>query len=66
MTKLDLYVLEEVCCFLQRRRKENLPVVPISFNVSRLQSLGYTAELDENGRPFKAYGSAAMVVDGEA
>ncbi len=35
VTKLDLYVLEEVCRFLQRRREKNLPVVPISFNVSR-------------------------------
>ena len=26
----------------------------------------YTAELDENGRPYKAYGSATQVVDGEA
>ena len=25
----------------------------------------YTTEFDENGKPLKAYGSAALVVDGE-
>lgn len=35
ITRLDLYVFEEVCRFLRKCIDENLKVVPVSFNVSR-------------------------------
>lgn len=36
ITKLDLYVWDEVCDFISNRIKSNLPIVPVSVNVSRL------------------------------
>ncbi len=35
ITRLDMYVFEEVCAFLRRCLDRNLPVVPISTNFSR-------------------------------
>lgn len=35
ITRLDLYVFEEICIFLQKCMQENIRIVPISFNVSR-------------------------------
>lgn len=35
ITKLDMYVFEKVCIFLRRCMDKNLPVVPISTNLTR-------------------------------
>ena len=34
--RLDVFVLNEICQMLRRRLDENLPVLPVSFNLSRL------------------------------
>ncbi len=53
--RLDFYVWEQVCKQLQRSRELNLPVVPISVNVSRLDfdipdlAERITAMADRNG-----------------
>ncbi len=35
ITKLDLYVFEQVCCFIRQCMDKGLPIVPISSNFSR-------------------------------
>lgn len=35
ITRLDMYVFEEVCSFLQRCMRQKLPMVPVSTNFSR-------------------------------
>lgn len=35
ITKLDMYVFEKVCIFLRRCMDQNLPIVPISTNLTR-------------------------------
>lgn len=36
IAELDLYVLEQVCKYMKRRRDEGLPKFPISVNISRM------------------------------
>lgn len=49
ITKLDLYVFEEVCAFIRRCIDENLRVVPISTNFSRFDIYipDFVAQLEE-------------------
>ena len=36
---LDFYVYDSVCCYLRKRLDANLPVVPVSMNVSRVHMM---------------------------
>ncbi|MDD3429972.1 MAG: EAL domain-containing protein, partial [Oscillospiraceae bacterium] len=36
ITELDYFVWEEVCSFIHKRMEQNLPIVPVSVNVSRV------------------------------
>lgn len=36
ITKLDMYIFEQVCCLLRLWREQGIPVMPISINFSRL------------------------------
>lgn len=49
ITKLDMYVLEEVCKLQKKWRKLNLPLLPISINESRhhLKNINHIRELQE-------------------
>ena len=38
--KLDLYVLEEICRLYQQRVEAGLPMIPVSFNLSRIDFYG--------------------------
>lgn len=49
ITKLDMYVLEEVCKLQKKWRKSNFPLLPISINESRhhLKNKNHIQELQE-------------------
>lgn len=46
ITKLDFYVLEEVCGFMKQRRDNGLDLTPVSINISRVDF--YDASLADN------------------
>lgn len=46
ITKLDLYVIRQVCRFLRERLDESVAVVPVSFNLTR-QDIFYPGFVDE-------------------
>lgn len=64
ITVLDFYVYEEVCRFLKKRIDKNLPVVPISMNVSMLH-LKETAFLERIQSLVNGYGIPARLMEFE-
>lgn len=64
ITALDFYVYEEVCRFIKSRVDKNLPVVPISVNVSMLH-LKEEGFLDRINSLVKNYGIPAQLLEFE-
>ncbi len=64
ITALDFYVYEEVCRFIKSRVEKNLPVVPISVNVSMLH-LKEEGFLDRINSLVKSYAIPAHLLEFE-
>ncbi len=64
ITKLDLYILESICARLKDYEEWGVPMIPISFNLSRIDFVDYDI-FDEVEKIVKKYGVSRDLINVE-